>query len=157
MVLLSGSVGANLDANNLYNFRKIWAGSYTLVALDEIYVDVWIDSSSPEIKAGIDLLFSDGTWMHDAAIYTDFQDQYVIPLRPDTDLKGWADDQWDKRKCIVPAVRAGKVVVAIDHEARQKPEHNAGEPADIDVGTLVILRRRLGDDLHLAARHLLQV
>jgi hypothetical protein len=107
----SGSAGANLDNNNLYSYRKIWAGaSYTLVALDEIYVDVWVDSRSPEIKAGLDLLFSDGSWMHDYS--TDFQDQEVIPLDPATDLKGWADDQWYSRKCVVPAVRAGLVVVA---------------------------------------------
>jgi hypothetical protein len=108
----SGSAGANLDNNNLYSYRKIWAGSaYTLVALDEIYVDQWVDSRSPEIKAGIDLLFSDGSWMHDYS--TDFQDREVIPLDPATDLKGWADDQWYSRKCIVPATRAGLVVVAV--------------------------------------------
>jgi hypothetical protein len=109
----SGTAGANLDNNNLYALRKIWAGSYTLVSGDKILYDLWIDSRSPEIKIGLDFQFSDGTWMHDAGIYTDFQDQEVIPLAPATDLSGWADDQWYSRTCIVPPAQAGKVIVAI--------------------------------------------
>jgi hypothetical protein len=109
----SGSAGANLDNNNLYAFRKIWAGSYTLVSGDKILYDQWIDSRSPEIKISLDFQFSDGTWMHDSATYTDFQDQNVIPLSAATDLKGWADDQWYSRTCIVPPAQAGKVIVAI--------------------------------------------
>ncbi len=108
----TGSVGANLDNNDLYSYTKVWAGTaYTLVALDEIYVDTWIDSRSPEIKASIELLFSDGTWSHDAT--TNYQDQETIKLEPNVDLKGWADDQWYSRKVIVPAAEAGKSVVAI--------------------------------------------
>jgi hypothetical protein len=108
----TASVGANLDNNDLYSYTKVWAGTaYPLVSQDEIYCDIWIDSRSPEIKASIELLFSDGTWMHDAS--TNYQDQETIRMEPNVDLKGWADDQWYTRKCIVPAAEAGKSVVAI--------------------------------------------
>jgi pectate disaccharide-lyase len=107
----SGSAGANLDNNNLYAKRKIWAGSaYTLVLGDKISYDVWIDSRSPEIKIGLELQFSDGTWMHDDP--TNYQDQEAIELDPATDLKGWADDQWYSRTCVVGSPAAGHVVVA---------------------------------------------
>lgn len=106
-----GSAGANLDNNNLYTYTKVWAGTpYTLVAGDEIYCDVWVDSRSPEIKASIDILFSDGTWMSNDLT---FQDQEIIPMAAVTDLKGWADDQWYSRKCIVGTTQAGKVVTAV--------------------------------------------
>jgi hypothetical protein len=110
----SGSAGANLDGNNLYAYRQIAKLNYTLQAGDLIVFDIWIDSRSPEIKAGIDLTFSDNTWMHmyEDPAGPDFRDQFIINADPKTDLKGWADDQWYSRTIPVITAHVGRTVVA---------------------------------------------
>jgi len=111
-IKFTGSVGSNLDANALYTKRKIWAGTaYTIATGDIVTFDLWVTSSSPEIKASLDILFSDGSWASDSP--TDIQDQWNIYIAPTTDLKGWADDQWFARSCIVGPGVVGKSIVSV--------------------------------------------
>lgn len=107
-----GTAGTDFSNSTIYTSFKVWqAGNlgYTFATGDTIALDCWIASTSPEAKFGIDMLFSDGTWMHDFS--TDFQDQEVIPMVGDSDLSGWAIDQWYTRVCTIQAARAGKTVM----------------------------------------------
>lgn len=81
-------------AGNSYTYVKIWAGSQVVGASNFLDYDIWVDPSSPEIKIGVDLIFSDGTSWRDTAIYFDAQNQ---PPHPATNLKGLADGQWYHR------------------------------------------------------------
>lgn len=52
---------ASQGQNNAFVYWKIWDGSLTVQAGDVLQYEIWISSSSPEIKCGVDLLFSDGS------------------------------------------------------------------------------------------------
>jgi hypothetical protein len=48
-------------ANSIY--AQIWSGSMTVGSNDTFNYDIWISSTSPTYMAGVDLLFSDGTYL----------------------------------------------------------------------------------------------
>lgn len=89
--------------SNSYTYVKFWSGSISIISGRYLTYDLWISSSSPEAKIGIDLVFSDGTTLRDNAISnngTYFDAQNKSP-HPATDLKGLAVDQWYHRSFLL--------------------------------------------------------
>lgn len=85
---------------NSYTYVKIWKPSGTFAVVNGRFFayDVWIDSSSPECKFGVDIVFTDGTNVRDSAIYYDVQN---IPPHPKNDLSGVAKGQWYHREFYI--------------------------------------------------------
>lgn len=89
--------------SNSYTYVKFWSGSAALTTSRYLVYDLWISSSSPEAKIGIDLVFSDGSTLRDNAISNNgqyFDAQNKSP-HPATDLKGLAVDQWYHRSFLL--------------------------------------------------------
>lgn len=90
--------------SNSYTYVKFWAGTpINIISGRYLTYDIWISSSSPEAKIGIDLVFSDGTTLRDNAISNNgsyFDAQNKSP-HPNTDLKGLAVDQWYHRSFLM--------------------------------------------------------
>jgi hypothetical protein len=81
--------------SNAFYYKKVWAGNITVATGDALSFDVWISSDSPEIKASIDIQFSDGSRLKDS---TDIkQDAQSIGVNGNNDLGGFANDQWYSR------------------------------------------------------------
>lgn len=95
-IKLSGTC-AVAGGGNLYSYVKIWAGSYTVQSNDYLTYDVWIASTSPESKSGVDVTFTDGTTLRDFnnPVATDLQS---LGAHPNTDLSSFAKDQWYSRQ-----------------------------------------------------------
>jgi hypothetical protein len=97
--------------SNAFYYKKVWAGNITVATGDALSFDVWISSDSPEIKASIDIQFSDGSRLKDS---TDIkQDAQSIGVNGNNDLGGFANDQWYSRSFTVGSTLVGKHVVAV--------------------------------------------
>lgn len=72
---------------------QIWSGSIAANANDTFSFSVWISSTSPQISAGLDLYYSDGS-SYLGAFSLDQEDVFTDPA---TDLSGLANDQWYTR------------------------------------------------------------
>lgn len=94
--------------NNNYSYRMIYNvnGAYTVVTGDQLTYDVWISSTSPEIKASVDIAFTDGTYFRDDT--TAGKDFQSIPAHASNDLNGFANDQWYTRTFGTSAAMVGK-------------------------------------------------
>jgi hypothetical protein len=93
---------------NSYVYVKIWQPSSTFQVLAGRFFayDIWIDSSSPQCKFGVDIAFTDGTFVRDHSVYNDAQN---IPPHPANDLSGVAKDQWYHREFYIDNF-AGKFI-----------------------------------------------
>lgn len=92
---------------NSYAYWIIWTGSQSVGSANFLDYDVWIDPASPQIMAGVDLIFSDGSSLRDQAVNFDAQN---LPPHPNTDLKGLADGQWYHRSFNISNF-SGKTIV----------------------------------------------
>lgn len=94
-----------------YTNRQIWSGSLPIASTsDQFGYDVWVDSSSPAIKAGCDFICSDGT-VFSSSGDTDFQ--FLSPSLG-ADLSGLANDQWYSRYWgSIPPSLVGKTIVSV--------------------------------------------
>jgi uncharacterized protein YkuJ len=92
---------------NPFHYQKIWGGSLSGLINDALQYEIWISSTSPEIKCGVDLLFSDGSSLRDNDGGN--RDWQNLPPHPATDLSGLADDRWYFRRIGIPD---GKTVTA---------------------------------------------
>nr|BBH90134.1 hypothetical protein KTC_48850 [Thermosporothrix sp. COM3]BBH90199.1 hypothetical protein KTC_49500 [Thermosporothrix sp. COM3]BBH90264.1 hypothetical protein KTC_50150 [Thermosporothrix sp. COM3] len=88
---------SSTSAGNTYLYVKIYNGGYTIQANDFLQYEVWVSSTSPEIKASVDITLTDGTSLRDIHNFysNDIND---LDPHPSTDLKGWADDKWYERR-----------------------------------------------------------
>jgi hypothetical protein len=94
-----------------YTYVKIWSGSVAIVASRYLTYSIYIDSSSPEAKIGVDLVFTDGTALRDIATSNNgayFDAQNKSP-HPGTDLAGLANGQWYSRSFLLDEV-VGKTI-----------------------------------------------
>lgn len=88
------------NAGNTYTYVCIWSGSYAVPATFSGYFtyEIYVLTSSPEIKIGLDFICSDGTTLRDngteANAGFDLQD---LSGHPATDLSGLADGKWYTR------------------------------------------------------------
>lgn len=98
--------------SNSYSYIKFWTGSITVVSGRYLTYDLWISSSSPEAKIGIDLVFSDGSTLRDNAVSNNGQwfDAQNKGPHPNVDLKGYATDQWYHRSFLMDNF-IGKTIV----------------------------------------------
>ena len=101
---------------NSYTYVKFWAGSpISIISGRYLAYDIWISSSSPEAKIGIDLVFTDGTAYRDQATSNNgawFDAQNKSP-HPGTDLKGLATDQWYHRKFLLDGFTSKTIAYAM--------------------------------------------
>jgi hypothetical protein len=96
--------------NNNYTYRMIYSdGSNSISSTDTLFYDIWIQSDSPEIKAGVDVVCTDGTtWRDNASGNTDGQG---IPPHPNTDLSGYANtNAWYSRIIGLGSSLSGKTL-----------------------------------------------
>ena len=97
--------------NNSYTYVKIWqpGSSFQILSGRYFAYDIWIDSSSPECKFGVDIIFTDGTNVRDNSVYNDAQN---IPPHPSNDLAGVAKDTWYHREFYITNF-AGKYIAYV--------------------------------------------
>lgn len=86
--------------NNSYTYVKIWqpGSSFQILSGRLFAYDIWVSSSSPQCKFGVDLIFTDGTTVRDNSVYNDAEN---IPPHPANDLSGVAKDQWYHREFYI--------------------------------------------------------
>ena len=80
---------------NTYTYVKIFSpsGTFTVVATRYLFYQIWVDPASPEIKFGVDIVFTDGTTLRDNFTDKELSQNNLSP-HPDTSLKGYADGKW---------------------------------------------------------------
>jgi hypothetical protein len=98
------------SGGNLFTYYKVWSGSQLVFSGDALVYDMWVSGDSPEIKAGVDLIFSDGSRL---AANTSLFDGQGMPPHPNIDLKGLADNQWYHRR-IDLSPYDGKTIIAVN-------------------------------------------
>ncbi len=77
-------------------YYKIYSGSYTLQSRDFLHYSVWIDDASPEKKAAVDIIFTDGTSLRDVTNFGYVDDNDILPAA-NADLGGLASGRWYTR------------------------------------------------------------
>jgi hypothetical protein len=87
---------------------KFWSSSLSIGTSDTINYDLWIASSSPEFKAAIDFVCSDGTLLSTSSV----SDQNSLSAAPSTDLSKNAKDTWYTRNIAITALH-GKTVTSV--------------------------------------------
>lgn len=97
------------NGSNNYLYYKIWTGAYTIVSADSLQYSMWISAASPEIKMAVEITCSDGTSFKNS---TSIIDQNGFAANAQTNLKGWADNQWYSRQISLTSI-AGKVINAV--------------------------------------------
>jgi hypothetical protein len=100
------------DSTNAQVFYKIWSGTYTIQANDRVSFYCWIDSTSPEIKATLDVVCTDGTRLQDKNGDLGYSDFNGIEPGANNDLAGYADGQWYFRRFNLSGF-AGKSITYI--------------------------------------------
>jgi hypothetical protein len=109
---------ASSSITDCFTYRKIWGGSsITINNGDQLFYSVWIDSTSPESKSGVQIYCSDGTTFNNISTVAD---QYNIFATPQSDLSLFAQDQWMDRYIDLSPL-AGKTIksVAVALEGNQ--------------------------------------
>src|SRR5947209_5998760 len=100
--------------SNAYTYIKIFSsGSIGIISGRYLEYDIWIDPKSPEIKSGVDIIFTDGTTLRDASQSWSFYDAQNIPPHPKNDLTGYADGKWYHRKFLLDNF-SGKTISHVD-------------------------------------------
>jgi len=109
---------AGTGTTHNYMYVELWTGSVVFAAGDYLQYDLWISSTSPEIKAGLDGICTDNTTLRDGSSGIFLSDQNALKTHPNTDLSGYANDQWYTRtiQIVGPYVgkTLGRVTVAIE-------------------------------------------
>src|SRR4051812_21596179 len=111
---LSFSGSCSSGYGNAYAYYRIWNGAYVIPSTTFLAYKVWINSSSPGIIAGVDAVCTDGTTVRD---FSDANgrivDQNGLNAHPNTDLSGFANDQWYYRYFDLTRI-AGKTISYVD-------------------------------------------
>jgi Domain of Unknown Function (DUF1080) len=106
-IKLSGFANA-AKGTDLGVARKVWGGTQSIASGDRLIYDIWCPSTSPEAKAGVDLIFSDKSYLKKGAK----KDQYGVLSAPSTDLASRAHDQWYHREIVLTSY-AGKSIKSV--------------------------------------------
>jgi hypothetical protein len=100
--------------NNTYTYVEIFKPGSTLTIASSHYLfyNVWVDPTSPEIKFGVDITFTDNTTLRDDFTVGENSQNNLSP-HPATDLSGYADQgKWYGRTFDLTAF-AGKNVAYV--------------------------------------------
>lgn len=100
-IKLVGTESLTNDANAYTYFKIFSSGAINIISGRYLEYDIWIAASSPEIKAGVDIVFTDGTTLRDASQDYRYYDAQNIPPHPNHDLTGFADGKWYHRKFLL--------------------------------------------------------
>ena len=103
-VKMTGQAMSQAISTNLFTYYKIWNGSVGVASGDYLEYYIWISSTSPKIVGGVDCICSDGTTVRDNPNV----DEYQIASHPNSDLTGYANDQWYYRKINLGTQIQGK-------------------------------------------------
>lgn len=95
-IMLQATCGLAGLANGS-TYVKIWSGSYTIAASDTLFFDVWIASTSPQQKASLELVFTDGTSFQASQSVIGVDVQGVGPAITN-DLSQLATNTWYNRR-----------------------------------------------------------
>jgi hypothetical protein len=108
-IKLQGTESLTQDGNAYVYVEIFSGGSISIISGRYLVYDVWIDPSSPEIKAGVDIVFTDGTTLRDASQDYRYYDAQNIKPHPNNDLSGFADGKWYHRSFLLDNF-AGKTI-----------------------------------------------
>lgn len=106
-IRLAGFANA-AKGTDLSSYRKIWGGTQSVASGDRLAYDIWCPSTSPEAKAGVDLIFSDKSYLKKG----NKKDQYGVLAAPSTDLASRAADKWYHREITLTSY-AGKSIKSV--------------------------------------------
>jgi len=100
--------------SNAYTYIKIFSsGSISIISARYLAYDIWIDASSPDMRAGVDIIFTDGSTLRDAVQTYPFHDLQNLLPHPSQNLDGFADDRWYHRKFLLDNFN-GKTISHVD-------------------------------------------
>jgi hypothetical protein len=100
--------------DNAYTYIKIFSsGSISIIASRYLSYDIWIDAASPEIRAGVDIIFTDGATLRDLAQTYLYYDNHNLRPHPSQNLDGFADGKWYHRKFLLDNFN-GKTISHVD-------------------------------------------
>jgi hypothetical protein len=100
--------------DNAYTYIKIFSsGSISIIAGRYLSYDIWIDAASPEIRAGVDIIFTDGATLRDLAQTYLYYDNHNLRPHPSQNLSGFADGKWYHRKFLLDNFN-GKTISHVD-------------------------------------------
>jgi hypothetical protein len=103
-----------IGQNNTYTYVKIFspASAFTVVSTRYLFYNIWIDPTSPEIKFGVDITFTDNTTLRNNFTTGEISQNNLSP-HPNTDLQGYADQgKWYGRTFDLTAF-AGKNIAYV--------------------------------------------
>lgn len=120
---LRGTAASSIT--DCYTYRKIWnsSGGITINSGDQLFYSIWISSTSPESKSGVQIYCSDGTTFNNNSTVAD---QYNIFATPQSDISIFAQDQWMDRYFDLSPL-AGKTIkqVAVALEGNNSGTYNS--------------------------------
>jgi hypothetical protein len=114
-LLLHGEAAVS-GSSTLYHYRKIWTGSVTLNTtgtFDKLQYEIWIAGTSPQAKAGVDLGFSDGTFLRTYSLSDQGTDAQGMNPTPEEDLLGLAVNKWYLRFLGFSAALHNKTITSV--------------------------------------------
>jgi hypothetical protein len=100
--------------SNAYTYIKIFSsGSISIIASRYLAYDIWIDASSPDMRAGVDIIFTDGSTLRGLTQTYPFHDLQNLLPHPSQNLDGFANDKWYHRKFLLDNFN-GKTISHVD-------------------------------------------
>ncbi len=112
-IKLVGTESLTNDANAYIYFKIFTSGAISVISGRYLEYDMWIGASSPEFKAGVDIIFTDGSTLRDASQTYVYYDDQNIPPHPNKDQTGFADGKWRHRKFFLDNF-VGKTISHVD-------------------------------------------
>ena len=99
---------------NAYTYIQIFAGgSIGIITGRYLAYDIWLAPTCPQMEAGVDIIFTDGTTLRDATQTWPYNDAQNIPPHPNHNLAGFADGRWYHRKFLLDNFN-GKTISHVD-------------------------------------------
>jgi hypothetical protein len=112
-IKLQATESLTYDANAYIYFKIFESGSINIISGRYLEYDIWINSDSPEICAGVDIIFTDGSTLRDAVQdYRYYDDQNIRP-HPNQNQSGFANGAWRHRSFLLDNF-IGKTISHVD-------------------------------------------
>jgi hypothetical protein len=114
----SGGVQTDQEQYVNQSYTQIWSGSMTVGVSDTFNYDLWISSTSPAFQLGMDLKFSDGSYLSDHMGTLDSTsdvglfDQNGVSVDILQDLGTYAKDTWYTRNITMTGLN-GKTITGV--------------------------------------------
>jgi hypothetical protein len=115
----SGGTQTNTEFILNLMHARIWSGSMTVGTNDTLNYDIWISSTSPAFLAGIEIIFSDGSYLtsHNGTLDSGSDlglfDQNGVSVEKLQDFSNYAKDCWYTRNITLTGLN-GKTISTVD-------------------------------------------